>query len=295
MGGLPAKNVALLSASQITCLTPSNTVYGSMPVVLRTAGGSATNLNGFTYGVVRGTNIDLVASIGGRIDAVAVNGNYCYLGQGSTFIVMDVSNPASPFPVGRRPLQGVIGDIAVFTQNERTYACVAARDSGLFVVDVTNPIEPALTGFYKTPGFCYGVAVLGGFAYVADGSGGLEVFDLANPSAPALRSAVPQAGFANEVVVKATASGVFAYLSTGGGLRIVDVSDPHVPVVRGYVGFGQWTLNIAVTSNRAFLTTQGHSWMADISNPDNPTSLERVLKSDNSTLTLLYKVGGTYS
>jgi len=275
IGDKPATNVTLLSASQIVCFTPSNSVFGSVPVVVQTVSGSSTNQNGFTYGVTRGTNIQLVASAGGRIDAVAVNGSFAYVGEGSSFVVLDVSNPASPFPVGRRPLPSVVSDIAVFTQSGQTYACVATGDSGLYVVDVTNPVEPALKGYYKTPGFCYGVAVLGGFAYVADGSGGLKIFDLANPSAPALRSSVPQAGFANEIVVKATTNGVFAYLSAGSeGLQIVEVSNPQAPVVRGHVAFGKNTSSIEVAGNRAYLAVPGSSTQrADISNPDLPTDL----------------------
>ena len=273
VGGRLASNVVVLSVSQIVCLTPSNAVYGTQPVVVQTTGGNATNLNGFVYATTRGTNIDLVGSIGGRVDAVAVSGNYAYLGEGSSLLVLNVSNPSTPFPVGRQTLPGIAGDVGLFTQGGRTYACVAARDSGLYVVDVTTPSSPALKGYYKTPGFCYGVAVLGGFEYVADGPSGLEIFDLANPSAPALVSAAPQAGFAKEIVVKATGNGVFAYLATYSGLRIVEVSDPHAPLVRGFVDFGVSILSIGVAGNRAYLTAQGYGQMADISNPDNPTNL----------------------
>ena len=150
--------------------------------------------------------------------------------------------------VGRVALPGIVGDIALFTQGGQTYACVAGRASGLFIVNATIPTQPTLIGFYQTPGFCYGVATLGGLAYVADGSSGLEIYDLSNPTAPALLTAVPQAGFANELAVKATASGVFAYISTGVGLQVVDVSDPQNTVVRGFLDFGlgnrNWCLGV---------------------------------------------------
>jgi hypothetical protein len=38
----------------------------------------------------------------------------------------------------------------------------------LRVIDVSNPSSPREVGFYDTPGWAYGVAVSGSYAYVAD-------------------------------------------------------------------------------------------------------------------------------
>lgn len=274
VGGQPATNMTVLSASQIVCFAPSNSVFGSVPVVVQTSGGSATNLNGYTYGVTHGTNIELVTSVGGRVDAVAVNGNYAYIGEGSSVVVLDVSNPATPFPVGRRPLPGIVKDIATFTQGTNVYACVAALDAGCFILDVTNPAEPATKGFFKTSGSCYGVAVMNGLAYVADGPGGLAILNLTNPAAPTLQGSSPEAGFANDVAVQIRTNGVFAYLSAGTeGLKIVDVSNPQATVVRGSLAFGNNTVSIVVSSNWVYLGGSVYSRGANISNPDSPISL----------------------
>ena len=59
IGGKLASNITVLNPSQIACLTPSNFVYGTVPVVVQTATGSTTNANGFSYGVERGNGIEL--------------------------------------------------------------------------------------------------------------------------------------------------------------------------------------------------------------------------------------------
>jgi hypothetical protein len=58
-----------------------------------------------------------------------------------------------------------------------TTAYVAARNRGLRVVDVSEPLplNPPQIGWYDTPGDSLGVHVSGGLVYVADGDGGLVI------------------------------------------------------------------------------------------------------------------------
>jgi hypothetical protein len=41
-------------------------------------------------------NVELVGHIGGVTDAVFVQGNYAYIGEGPRLTILDISNPASP-------------------------------------------------------------------------------------------------------------------------------------------------------------------------------------------------------
>ena len=45
--------------------------------------------------------------------------------------------------------------------------------AGLQVIDVSNPANPLRVGGYDTSGYAWGVAVVGNYAYVADGDAGL--------------------------------------------------------------------------------------------------------------------------
>ncbi len=59
-----------------------------------------------------------------------------------------------------------------------SYAYVADGTSGLQIIDVSNPVSPALAGSYDTPGYAHGVSVSGSYAYVADGGSGLGIIDV---------------------------------------------------------------------------------------------------------------------
>jgi len=270
IGGKPGTNIAVVSATQITCTTPSSSIYGTVPVVVQTAGGQATSLNGFAYGIERGDKIELVTSIGGLVEGVAVQGNFAYVGEGSSLVVINISNPASPATVGRMAMPGMVWDIAISGQ----FAFVANDDAGLQVVDISVPAIPKLVGFYDTPGISYGITIVGSKAYVADGSSGLLILDITNPTAPTLVSATNVNGGALDVAVGVSGNGVFAYLCVDSTLKVVDVTNANSPTLKGSTaGFGNSTAKcVAVSGTRAFVAA-GNLRMIDVSSPDSPVEL----------------------
>ena len=56
--------------------------------------------------------------------------------------------------------------------------------AGLRVLDISDPRAPVEVGFVDTPGTAAAVAVVGGYAYVADYDQGLRVIDVRHPSDP---------------------------------------------------------------------------------------------------------------
>ena len=114
--------------------------------------------------------------------------------------------------------------------------------SGLQVIDVTMPGEPAVVGsFAGQDGDVRALRVSAGYLYVAysaaDGAGfnGLAVYDLADAMMPALVGtlAVPQFMTQMRIV------GDRAYLRIDQGmLLIVDVSNPAAPAAQGSIGMG---------------------------------------------------------
>jgi len=260
IGGNPASNVTVSSATQITCLTPSSSVYGSTNVIVQIATGSATNVNGFAYGFPRGSGFDLVNSFGGRAYGLAVSGNYAYVGEGRNLLVMNVTSPSSPSKVGRVQLPGTVSGVALFGQ----YAYVADGEGGMQVVDITTPSAPVIRGFYPTTGLATSVAILGGRAYVGD-SAGLNILDLGNPTSPVLISSTtcdaPQ-----DLAMRTSTNGVFAFIGTFGQIRVLDVSNPNSPVFRGAISVGG--ASMAISGNRLFAAAWSNLHMIDISNPD---------------------------
>ncbi|MBF0245036.1 MAG: DUF4347 domain-containing protein, partial [Planctomycetes bacterium] len=108
------------------------------------------------------------------------------------------------------------------------YAYVADDNgglSGLKIIDISDPINPTLTGSYNTDGNAYSVAVNGNYAYVGDGGFGLQIIDITNPGTPTLAANFIPAGWVFEVAI----SGNYAYLADGSLMVIVDISEPTDP------------------------------------------------------------------
>ena len=62
-----------------------------------------------------------------------------------------------------------------------SYAYVADGDSGLQIIDISDPANPILVGTYDTSGFADDVYVVGSHAYVADRDSGLQIVKLPPP------------------------------------------------------------------------------------------------------------------
>jgi hypothetical protein len=284
VGVQPATSVAVSSSALLTCVAPATSTYGTVPVVVQTSGGSTTNLNGFAYGMTLGKKVSLVGSVGGSAFGAAVQGNYAYVGEGRSLLVLDISTPSSPSRVGKVMLPGVVMDVALFGQ----YAYVAALEGGLQVVRISNPAAPSICGFYSTTNTASAeaITILGGLAYVADAYAGLEIFDLGNPAVPALLSST-NCGRGVAVKVKTSGSGVLAYLSTGGGLCALDVSQPSRPVLLGQTAVGDGGIwgSMALYGNSLIGPAPyggGTIHMVDVSQPSAPKDL--TLKTgDNGT------------
>ncbi len=100
---------------------------------------------------------------------------------------------------------------------------------GLWVIDVSDKANPAMTGFAATTN-AVGVAASGNYAYVADRDSGLRVMDVQNKSIPFIAGTVGGLGTVTDVglydtnayaVADTPGSGATAY-----GLHVIDISNP---------------------------------------------------------------------
>jgi len=99
--------------------------------------------------------------LGGATYAVAVSGNYAYIGQGQDIVVLDVSSPDSPVELGRVTTSGFVYDVAV----SGDYAYVADYPNGLVIVDISDKSAPTIAGSYDTAGYAAQcVAISGDYA-----------------------------------------------------------------------------------------------------------------------------------
>ena len=93
-------------------------------------------------------------------------------------------------------------------------------DSGLQIIEVSDPAHPVRRGGYTTDG-AEDVDVMGSRAYLASSYRGLKVLDVSDPAHP-----VYHGGY-DTPAIDVTVAGNLIYVAADlGGLLIFDVSDP---------------------------------------------------------------------
>ncbi|MRS05896.1 hypothetical protein EG832_22155, partial [bacterium] len=145
------------------------------------------------------------------------------------------------------------------------YAYVAAGDSGLLVVDLTDPANPKELGQLDTDGYAYEIAVKGSIAYIADAWEGIATVDITHPEAPVLIGSTPSNGWALSIAI----SGTLLCSGNGGmGAQVFDISDPKFPKATGVFSFGGASRKVAASGKFFYVadTLKGLR-MIDASNP----------------------------
>ncbi len=144
------------------------------------------------------------------------------------WIIDAKTNPSNP---------GLIGSFADTTvravQVSGDYAFLAVPpvntpDSGLVIVDISDPTSPSLAGKYQVIEYAYDVYVVGNYAYVSDYYHGLKIVNISNPSAPSL------VGYYDSFwkFARLTVSGDYALMSHYDyGLYVLDISTPAIPTL----------------------------------------------------------------
>lgn len=220
-------------------------------------------------------SVEWAGQIGGATSAVAVQGDYAYVGIGPRLVILDISDPTHPILAGQTDtLPENVQDVVVMGN----YAYVANRLHGLRIIDVSDPTAPIEVGFHLTWGDAHGVALAGNYAYVANGDSGLCIIDVSDPADPTFAGLHDTPGYARAVVV----AGSNAYVADGySGLRIVNVSTPATPTEVGFYDSPADAYGVAVAGNYAYVAdnagwvdgqyVEGSLRIINVSNPAAPT------------------------
>ncbi len=118
--------------------------------------------------------------------SVAIQFRYAFVSDQQGLQVFDVTDLSSPRWVSSLEL-GEAYSVYV----ARTYAYVAAGKQGLVIVDVENPLSPAVDQVFTAGGRIndlhdvkLGITNVSQFAYLADGKNGMHVVQLTSPETP---------------------------------------------------------------------------------------------------------------
>lgn len=152
--------------------------------------------------------------------------------------VVTVEGPDAPRSVGRYATGEGAGIAVVGTR-----VFLAAGESGLHLLDLTDPAQPTRLGIYAPEGRVQDVAVRGAMAFVTRGFlGGLDVVDISDPGSPRRLAQIPLQGGGGVILEGERHLYVQNFSSNAGfqagGVSVVDIADPAAPRVVGRAGLG---------------------------------------------------------
>ena len=209
----------------------------------------------------------------GSCNGVFVRDNYAYIGRGSTMEILEISDHSNPVSVGWVMTEHLIDGIYV----SNSYAYVISADEGLYIIDISEPTNPYLCGYYDTVlelGF-RSIYVLNNFAYLITANAatnGLHIVDISDPFNP-FEAGYYDTGTGEYDVWVADS---LAYVTSYFGLHIISLSDPNNPFQIGLLpsSGNNYFYYLFVKDNYAFITGgYGTLHIIDVSNPSNPTEI----------------------
>ena len=199
---------------------------------------------------------------------MCVSGNYCYLADRGGVNIIDVSNPAAPYRIGKTGGGGIALSVAVrdtlcfFGVDNSTLQIYNVRnpaspsylgslsgtqpadlylpetnDTVLYtstfeIVNIADPSSPRRVGLVYPPGWEYGVTAVPAlnYALVADHFAGLVAVDIVNPTQPSIDTTRFAADMAEDVAIDNGRAYIAGYHA---GLQILDVMTPNAPTFLG--------------------------------------------------------------
>ncbi len=218
-----------------------------------------------------GIRLPVVASagIGPTMNLTVVDDIAYAIGSG-TLNVLNIGNPNSLVPLGRLTGLGSVRQIAV----QNGIACITAREGGLFLVDVSDPRQPALLCHYDTVEWATGIAMQGALAYVACRHYGVELVDIRDPRRPRHVSVI-STGEAQSV----QASGRFIYTGVWATreLVVIDAGDPWRPVITARCQLDGYGDGLDICGDYCFAATGHHARGASPGILGGPVTREMIL------------------
>ena len=201
------------------------------------------------------------------------------IGQSYGLMIINTVNPDSTFLIGR--LGGMGTTRGIIIQNQ--YAFITSPDSGLYIVDISNPNLPSLASYLPLFGAAR-FTIDSNYAYISTwGSDtstiGLSIVNISNPPNPILT------GFCtSEAPFGIRVCNGYAFLASSPGIVVVDISNPTHPVIVGSASIA-FPDGIALQGSYAYLATDSGLCVVDISIPIRPTPVGHYYSNNLSVWT----------
>lgn len=220
----------------------------------------------------RKVEVDPVGHIGGISNALAVQGQYVYLGEGMRMLVLDVSDPESPHLVGQSTVlgPGVVNNIVT----TKAYAYVTTTMGELSVLSIANPFMPSVIGSMDLQVPVKWIALDPPYAYLASGVAGVMIIDISDPKAPKQFHTIASSNITTAVSI----AGHYLYVTESssnyrrdlsGFLKVFDITNPAAPIPVATLEMPYFSQGITIIGNQVYLACAGLC-VVDISEPLEP-------------------------
>ncbi|MCF2144830.1 MAG: hypothetical protein K9W42_14125 [Candidatus Heimdallarchaeota archaeon] len=198
-------------------------------------------------------------------------GNKLFVSQYPTpsdnFLVIDISNNSDLTLIDSYKVTDPIVDSYLTT----SHVYLATKTNGLIILELSSLLE---VGAFPTEGECWGVAVKGGYAIIADLSS-IIIVDISNIAEPNLVNAYPTIPMSSYSM---TIEGAYVYLTDLlGGIVIMNTTDPTQLEVVGSFEIAEGAINVQAVNNTLFVTTYTKQFkILDITTPTEPIELATI-------------------
>jgi hypothetical protein len=202
--------------------------------------------------------------------------SYAYIANGTTFQVLDISNPSAIQIIGEY-VTGYIYQLRV--RGNTAFVCIG---SGLLILDITEPTTPAQLSFIEISGLATNFALSDSFAYVGTIVGFLREIDISDLRNPYLRGSIFKFG---EISSSIEAKDRFVYIGSPEYplTQIVDATNPDSLVNHSFDCGG--ILTSAYIEDTllyvAVLHASNYFKIFNISNPTQPQFIGQAVLSDS--------------
>ncbi len=204
--------------------------------------------------------------------AMAINGNFAYVGGTSMFKVIDISNPLSPVVISTTTL----GASPISMNVQGNFLYVGGLQGGVYmsVYDVTSARSPILISSLGGGTSCQGTAIAGRYLYCTRpgggvGSTGVQIIDISVPQSMTVvtGTAVVSNTIADAIALK----GRYLYVGSNSPVTMsaVDVIDPSAPVLMSNLNQGITPVSLYASGRFVYLINSSQLFVVDVSNPSN--------------------------
>jgi len=218
------------------------------------------------------SNLDAIRQISayptsGNCSRLFKSGDYLFVTDHSdTMMILDVSDPANPFPEGVIFVQGA-NFYGCYT--EGNYAYLADYTYGLRIFDVADPSLPVQVSSCELNGSMYDVVKYDNYVFVSAHNSGLHSIDVSDPAHPILADTYQ----AEHMIIDLALQGNYLYVTLGnyGDMQVLNISEPTYMLYCGAYSIESGAGGILVEGNYAYLTQSNYGiHIIDISNPGLP-------------------------